>query len=224
MPYKVCTIYVCTALQNISLQIELTKLLFISDYLVGQGSTVWKGVLQGYLEQPASYVVVKNNWIDPLRKFTEGAILQILNKAGIEGIPTLIYEVQVTTQAYNKNDGQTMVNQSTHHVCATLQWYPKPVGSLVTDFHSLGELLVSFLDFVIGKHSFVYVAREVWQTQHCSAHRDALEKAGILHYDISLMNLLLTFLKTKQNNHYMLMDHLPSMSWLTLCMRINGLP
>ncbi|KAG6370269.1 hypothetical protein JVT61DRAFT_12217 [Boletus reticuloceps] len=237
---KVLTIYVHMGLQTIPLQIKLTKLLFISDYLVGRGSTVWKCKLPaGHLKQPATYVAVKDSWIDPLRKFTEGAILRILNKAGIEGIPTLIYDRQVMTKVDNKNGGQTMANQSTHCVRATLQRYPssqgtyqlqvlyrlvtESVGSLVTDFWSLGELLVSFLDFVVGEHLLISVSRAFRLTPHCSAHKDALERTGILHHDISLVNLLLAFSKSKWSNHRMFMDHLSLVSWHALCTRIESM-
>ncbi|KAF8432111.1 hypothetical protein L210DRAFT_865123, partial [Boletus edulis BED1] len=54
----------------------------------------------------------------------------------------------------------------------------KPVGSIVTAFWSLAELLVAFLDFIV-------------------AHQGAMEKAHILHCDDSLVNLLLAFITTE---------------------------
>ncbi|KAN0074443.1 hypothetical protein V8E55_011855, partial [Tylopilus felleus] len=167
-------------------------------------------------------VAVKDTWIDPLRKYTEGAILRMLNKAGIKGIPTLIYEGQVSAKVYDKDadDQQTTVNHSTHLIRAILEQYAssegtyqlwvlyclvtEPVGFLVTDFRSLTELLVTFLDFVV-------------------VHKGALEKARILHCNISLVNLLLAFIPAEQSDHHSFMDHIPSGSQLTLCEKISKL-
>lgn len=167
-PRKVLKVTVRRELQTVSIRIALTKLLFISDTLLGRGTTVWQGETKKSeaLKVPKS-VAVKDTWIDPLRKYTEGAILRILNKAGIEGVPLLIYEGQVSTKVCDNDGNQTTVNNSTHSVRAVLERYAcsegtfqlrvlyrlvtEPVGSLVTDFRSLAELIVAFLDFVVGK-------------------------------------------------------------------------
>jgi len=55
-----------------------------------------------YVPSPESHqptlpreIVVKDSWINPLRKFTEGGILAKLNEAGVEGVPRLIHKQQV---------------------------------------------------------------------------------------------------------------------------------
>ncbi|KAI6039187.1 hypothetical protein EDC04DRAFT_2523982, partial [Pisolithus marmoratus] len=77
--------------------IELTRVLFISDNLFGRGTMVWEGMMKarGTSGMQARKVAVKDSWIDPLRKYTEGKILSILNACKIEGIPTLVHEEQV---------------------------------------------------------------------------------------------------------------------------------
>ena len=82
----------------------------------------------GYHEMPI-FVAVKDTWIDPLRKYTEGTILHILNKARIEGVPTLIYDGQVTTKTYDKHGMQTTINNSMHHIWAALKRYASSAGS-----------------------------------------------------------------------------------------------
>lgn len=64
-------------------------------------------------------MVVKNTWIDYLRKYTKGIILCILNKANIEGVP--IYDVQVTYKVYDKDSKLTTINYSTHCIWAAFE-------------------------------------------------------------------------------------------------------
>ena len=145
--------------------IELISILFISDNPHGRGTTVWKGVKmrKKWRNWGKQNVVVKDSWIDPLRKYTEGKILSILNDHGIEGVPKLIHEQQIKT-FHPTIPGKT-VNSSTHFLRAPLahrergSYYlrvlsriiTEPVGDLITEFSCLGELLVAFLDYVIGK-------------------------------------------------------------------------
>ncbi|KAF8547253.1 hypothetical protein OG21DRAFT_1490386 [Imleria badia] len=177
------------------LKIWLKKILSISDCLVGQGTTVWEGEVESPDKQR---VVVKDSWINPLRKYTEGMILRILEEFGVKHVPELVSEQQVLIPHRNGDDDEKQIHHSTHHVRSKFgispdQYYLRvlsrlisfPVGSLITDFTSLGELLVAFLDYVV-------------------AHKNALRIAHVLHRDISLINLLLARLKkrfTQENDH-----------------------
>ena len=71
-------------------EVVLDKIIFISDALHGCGTTVWAGWLYPPSSQPQQeprQIVVKDSWINPLRKYTEGNILARLNEAGIKGVP-----------------------------------------------------------------------------------------------------------------------------------------
>lgn len=159
-----------------SCTIELTKVLFISDNLHGRGTTVWEGVLLDPLgsvgEQKKTKlgvrqgetVVVKDSWIDPLRKYTEGMILSMLNEKCIEGVPTFIHEQQVETpHPCSRPNKIVTVNSSTHtiHSAVTDHYYylrvlsrivTTPRGVIITEFSCLGELLVAFLDYIVGSY------------------------------------------------------------------------
>ena len=140
--------------------IKLTKVLFISDNLFGRGTTVWGGVTE------IGEVVVKDSWIDPLRKYMEGYILRVLNAHKIEGVPTLIHEQQVRAP-YPSTIKNLPVNSSTHFVRSDLNhaqyeasnYYlrtlsrlvTQPIGDLITEFSCLGELLVAFVDYIAGE-------------------------------------------------------------------------
>ncbi|KAF9230846.1 hypothetical protein BU15DRAFT_83115 [Melanogaster broomeanus] len=132
-------------------------------------------------------VVVKDSWIDPLRKYTEGIILVMLNDKRVGGIPTLVHEQQVKGPHPSLQSQDAKLNQSMHtirsllgpidkfyYLCVMSRLVTWPIGLPITDFSCCAELLVAFLDYVI-------------------THKDAIEKAGILHRDISLLNILLTF-------------------------------
>jgi len=93
--------------------IELTKVLFISNNLFGRGTTVWGGVME------IGEVVVKDSWIDPLRKYTEGFILWVLNGHMIKGVPMLIHEQQVKAP-YPSTIKNLPVNSSTHFIRSDL--------------------------------------------------------------------------------------------------------
>ena len=109
-------------------------------------------------------VVVKDSWINPLRKYTEGMILSILNAHNIEGIPTLIHKKQVQAP-YPSTITDMLVNNSTHFLQAFLSKHKtspyylrvlsriitQPISNLITEFSCLGELLVAFLDYVVSE-------------------------------------------------------------------------
>lgn len=91
-------------------------------------------------------------------------ILSILNVHNIEGIPTLVH-VQQVQAPYLSSTTNVLVNNSTHflrvllskhktnlYYLQVLSWIiMQPVGDLITKFSCLGELLVAFLDYIIGK-------------------------------------------------------------------------
>ena len=123
---------------------------------------VWEAkMFDGHKYMP---VVVKNSWIDPLWKYTEGMILHLLNEKGIQGVPSLLYEGQVRTLLITSEE----ILANTHFIRLTLLWNPtscphdyhlhilyclitQPIGILITEFHSLGELLAAFLNYLIGE-------------------------------------------------------------------------
>ncbi|KAI6035967.1 hypothetical protein BKA83DRAFT_110339, partial [Pisolithus microcarpus] len=98
---------------GIDLAIELNRVLFISNNLFGHGTMVWGGMMKNTQAKTREPVVVKDLWIDPLQKYTEGKILSILNMHKIEGVPTLICEQQVKAPNLSANAKST-VNSSTH--------------------------------------------------------------------------------------------------------------
>ncbi|KAG9309134.1 hypothetical protein JVU11DRAFT_10841 [Chiua virens] len=192
----------------------LRSILAISDSLFGRGSTVWEAEMEG--DQINATVAVKDAWIDPLRKYTEGLVLNILEKHGIEGVPTLVSEEQVKTRHRDPERAHVEVNHSTHFFLSALpphasdldirvlsRLVTRPVGKLVLEFSSLGELLVSFLDYI-------------------ATHKNALEVAGILHRDVSLANLFLAFARGR-TDHSVFMKHLSGEDKEHLCERIRSL-
>ena len=72
--------------------VSLDQLIFISDALHSRGTTVWAGSMKGPTQKSRRQVIIKDSWIDPLCKFTEGNILARLNDANVEGVPQLIHE------------------------------------------------------------------------------------------------------------------------------------
>ncbi|KAG6371483.1 hypothetical protein JVT61DRAFT_9518 [Boletus reticuloceps] len=201
--------------------IWLEKILSISDSLVGRGSTVWEGVINSESDVPGAeeVVVVKDSWIDPLRKYTEGMILHILEQNGVEGVPTLLAERQVKIQHHAGEAVET--NLSTHFIRSMLhnirspndfhlrvlsRLVTRPVGTLIIDFSSLGELLVAFLDCII-------------------THKDAVNLARILHRDISLVNLLLATTKAEHRTTHekYIQYYISGQAQVDLCKRISCL-
>ena len=96
-------------------EVVLDKLIFISDALHGCGTTIWAVLMyppSSQPQQPPRQIIVKDSWIDPLQKFTEGSILVKLNEAGVRGVPKLLLEQQV--QGPHPLHPNIKVNQSTH--------------------------------------------------------------------------------------------------------------
>ena len=147
-------------------EVTLEKLIFISNALHGRGSTVWCAGLHPVSSEPSHplrQVVVKDSWIDPLRKFSEGSILARLNATGIKGVPKLIREQQVQGPHLSRPD--LKVNKSTHfirtllpdiaarpyHVRTLSRLITEPVGQTILEFSSLVELLLAFIDYVLSE-------------------------------------------------------------------------
>ncbi|KAI6016826.1 hypothetical protein PISMIDRAFT_15760 [Pisolithus microcarpus 441] len=120
-------------------------------------------------------IVVKDSWIDPLWKFTEGSILTKLNSAGVEGVPKLIHKQQVQAP-YPSNPNLK------YHIHVLSHLLTKPRGQQAMNFSSLAKLLVTFIDYVL-------------------IHKNVITKANILHRDISLLNLLLVSWNALEKDH-----------------------
>ena len=158
-------------------EVTIDNLLFISDVMHGRGTTVWDGSMElddSNLEKtwPRTWrgIVIKDSWIDPLRKYTEGTILKMLNAAGVVGVPTLIHEEQV--KAPHPTQLGLLFNNSTHLLRALLskancnadqhqyqlrvlsRLITTPIGTEVLKFNSLAELLVVFINYVLSKSRF----------------------------------------------------------------------
>ncbi|KAI6107692.1 hypothetical protein EV401DRAFT_2077013 [Pisolithus croceorrhizus] len=198
--------------------IELKRLLFISDNLFSQGTMVWEGMMRarGTGGMQARKVAMKDSWIDPLRKYTEGKMLSILDVYKVEGIPTLVHEEQVKVPYPSVIEG-LQLNSSTHFIQAYLAHYKTnpyylrvlshivthPVSDLITAFSCLGELLVAFLDYIV-------------------AHKNAVEITHVLHCNISLFNLLLASV-TQRSDHLEFIQRMSSLSaadQTPLCTRV----
>ena len=147
-------------------KIWLKSVLAISDSLIGQGTTVWEGEMDTE-DGDVQDMVVKDSWIDPLRKYTEGMILHILEKYGVEGVPTLVSEEQVKTQLWTPDSQQPVVNSSMHFLLSVLppnsplhlqilsRLVSRPASHLILEFASLRELLVTFLDYIVSEQTFI---------------------------------------------------------------------
>lgn len=154
--------------------ILLEHLIFISDALHGRGTTVWAGSMKesSTSQQPRRRVVLKDSWIDPLRKFTEGGMLARLNDANVEGVPLLLNEQQVQGPHPSRTD--VKMNMSTHFLRTLLsvsynrpsyqlrvlsRLLTEPFGVSITSFSSLAELLVAFIDYVSSVSLLVRASR-----------------------------------------------------------------
>ena len=111
-------------------------------------------------------VVIKDSWIDPLWKYTEESILALLNATGVIGIPMLVHKEQV--QGPHPTRPNALINKSTHllqsilseasysadhrqYQLQVLLWLiTKPIGFEILGFNSLAELLIMFIDYVMG--------------------------------------------------------------------------
>ena len=181
-------------------EVIMDHVLFISDALHGRGTTIWTALMHSDPQKAPRRIVVKDSWIDPLRKFTEGGILAQLNKAGVKGVPKLIHEQQV--QGPHPSLPDFKVNQSTHflrallsptkfhhyHVRVLSHLLTEPLGQRIFGFSSLAELLVAFIDYVLSKSLCIL---HFYLLTPYSVHKDAILKANVLHRDMSLLNFLL---------------------------------
>ena len=75
----------------------INTLLFSSRSLHGWGTTVWCSKVT-ICKQPEEEVVLKDSWVDPLQRFSEGRILKMLGEARVKGVPVLVHEQQVQMQ------------------------------------------------------------------------------------------------------------------------------
>ncbi|KAI5982433.1 hypothetical protein EDD15DRAFT_2180884 [Pisolithus albus] len=152
--------------------ILVDQLLFISGSLHGRGTTVWSGVVTQAdfpeLEE-GQKVVIKDSFVDPLRRYTEGKILKILEDNEIKGVPRLLHEQQV--QASHPLDSDLQLNQSTHilrslikdplpadckyHLRVLSRLVSTPKGDPIYDFSSLAELLVGLIDCLKGESPII---------------------------------------------------------------------
>ena len=181
-------------------EVVMDHVLFISDVLHGCRTTVWTALMHSDPQKAPCRIMVKDSWIDPLRKFTEGGILAQLNTAGIKGVPKLIHEQQV--QGLHPSLPDFKVNQSTHflrallsptkvhhyHVCVLSRLLMELLRQRIFGFSSLAELLVAFIDYVLSKSPCMLC---FYLLTPYSVHKDRILKANVLHCDMSLLNFLL---------------------------------
>ncbi|KAI9457679.1 hypothetical protein HD554DRAFT_2301350, partial [Boletus coccyginus] len=136
-------------------------LLFLSETLHGRGTTVWSGTVT--INEELQEVVVKDTWVDPLRRYTEGRILKILERAKVKGVPRLVHEQQVQTEHLVTRQ---ILNHSTRILRSLVsvtdcdppydlrvlsRMVSKPRGYPIFDFTSLAELLVALIDCLCGE-------------------------------------------------------------------------
>lgn len=168
-------------------EVAIENILFISDVLHGRGTTVWSGSMDLQNSEAQSEgrdptrtrVVIKDCWIDPLRKYTEGSILATLNAAGITGVPEIVNEEQV--RGPHPTLQTNIFNNSTHllraslpsgvnlkankHSCYQLRVLSRllttPVGLEILQLDSLAGLLVAFIDYVLSTLSPMHQLRFV---------------------------------------------------------------
>ena len=148
--------------------ILIDMLLFFSRLLHSQGTTVWSGKVT--IDEEEEDVVVKDSWVDPLRQYTEGRILRMLEKANVKCIPRLVHEQQVQTQHPITRDP---INYSTHILHLLVDGCPqslyslhalsclvlKPRGYLIFNFTSLSELLIGLIDCLCGVYKLLFVVQ-----------------------------------------------------------------
>jgi hypothetical protein len=140
--------------------VNINELIFISGSSHGRGTTVWSGRFTCQLSGVEEEVVVKDCFIDPLRRYTKGKILAMLNKAKVTGVPRLIHEQLVPVEHPITKE---MITNSTHILCALLGIPPDdpqyqlhvlshlvtmPRGYPIVEFSSLAVLQVGFFDCI----------------------------------------------------------------------------
>ncbi|KAI6162382.1 hypothetical protein EDD17DRAFT_1757518 [Pisolithus thermaeus] len=200
--------------------VSLEQLIFISDMLHSHGTTIWASSMKDPTSPTAQrQIIVKDSWIDPLWKFTEGSMLAKLNDVNVEGVPWLIHEQQV--QGPHPSRAKMKVNMSMHflhrlvsqsgghqyQLCVLSCLLTEPLRIQVMAFSSLMQLLIAFLDYV-------------------QIHKDAIVKAKVLHHNISLLNLLLIIWDTSHGDthHLDFLNHLPPETCKHLQAKIQEIP
>ncbi|KAF8444700.1 hypothetical protein L210DRAFT_3530672 [Boletus edulis BED1] len=204
--------------ESTQMKIIADSVIFASDALHTRGTTVWSGTLQP--DDPidaVKHVIVKDSWIDPLREYTEGATLKRLNTAKVQGVPRLVHEEQVKMK--HPKSG-IPVNASTHLLRAVLnqpngnrpyqlrvlsRLTTEPTGKSIMEISCLAELIIVYIDYILS-------------------HKDALEKTGILHCDITLMNLFIVEQKLWAHQQLDFLEMLPVEKRQNFALKILQLP
>ncbi|KAG6375434.1 hypothetical protein JVT61DRAFT_2991 [Boletus reticuloceps] len=204
--------------ESTQMKIIADSVIFASDALHTRGTTVWSGTLQP--DNPidaVNRVIVKDSWIDPLREYTEGATLKRLNTAKVQGVPRLVHEEQVKMK--HPKFG-IPVNASTHLLRAVLKQpngnrpyqlraltrlTTEPTGKSIMEISCLAELIIVFIDYILS-------------------HKDAFEKTGILHCDITLMNLFIVEQKLWAHRQLDFLEMLPVEKRQNFALKIQQLP
>ncbi|EPQ56343.1 hypothetical protein GLOTRDRAFT_40249, partial [Gloeophyllum trabeum ATCC 11539] len=144
-----------------------------SHNLRGRGTSCWRATCEG-----AAYAI-KDYWTDKSRASTEA---KLLSKAkGVEGVPTLVAHDIITFNG--KQDTTGLVRKVLDNPLYREQWeifdirvhrrlVLMPFAMPIYYFKTKKELIGAFIDTI-------------------QAHKDLLEKAKILHRDISISNLML---------------------------------
>ncbi|KAJ7177924.1 hypothetical protein C8R46DRAFT_1346203 [Mycena filopes] len=147
--------------------------LFISDVIRGRGTVCWH-----VRSREGQDFVIKDNWADSSREYTEGEILQ--QAKGVNGIPKVVADVVV--KIHDKEDSthnlrSLITSPELKEACSLIETrihrrlVLTPFGHPLSKFASRKELISIFIDVV-------------------TAHRD-LYLAKVLHRDISVNNIML---------------------------------
>ncbi|GBE82935.1 predicted protein [Sparassis crispa] len=124
-------------------------------------------------------VFLKDAWrCDPLPLKKEGCVLKALNNAGVENVPTLVCHCDVDSQRTRTQDLWTLKNSG----AASENDAPK---TLIHYRLVLREICRPLKHYVTDKQ-FLYLVVDC-----IKAHEQAVERAGIMHTDISLGNMLI---------------------------------
>ncbi|KAJ7165000.1 hypothetical protein C8R46DRAFT_1097851 [Mycena filopes] len=149
--------------------------LFISDVIRGRGTVCWH-----VRNSEGQDFVIKDNWADSSREYTEGQILRQAH--GVNGIPKVVADVVV--KIHDKDDSThnlrsliLITSPELKEACSLIETrihrrlVLTPFGHPLSKFASRKELISIFIDVV-------------------TAHRD-LYLAKVLHRDISMNNIML---------------------------------
>ncbi|KAH9949650.1 hypothetical protein B0H21DRAFT_889526 [Amylocystis lapponica] len=144
---------------------------FSTSGVVGRGT-------RGYVAIDCAtkdFVFLKDTWrIDLPDTEREGDVLQTLNKNGVRNIPTVLCHGDILAQ-YTETQNYEIEESPARNRLKTYCHYrlvEKEVGQALEEFYDSQDLVSVVVDCLF-------------------AHSDAVEKAGILHRDISSGNLLM---------------------------------